>query len=151
MLGGYKVPYDPRSAISQLSSDTATDTAWDELFENLHHQGDLGDASYATIPMLVEIFKSKPRSWQFYCLISIVEAQRHSDANPEVPAWIGDSYATSIQKSKEFALVDLKSSSDKELIRCAMAVVALASNLVSLGVFLAHTDEDKIEEVVKNY
>ena len=54
MLGGYKVPYDPRPAISRLASDTTNERAWNKLFENLHHQGDIGEASSASVPILVE-------------------------------------------------------------------------------------------------
>ena len=130
MLGGYKISYDPRAAISELLSDSAQQRAWDELFENLHHQGDVGEASYASIPILVDKFRDNPRPWQFYCLISIVEAERHSDSNPVVPDWLYDSYTKSIRVSKQYAMIDMNNSNERDLIQSAMAVVALASGLV---------------------
>ena len=54
MNGGYKDLYDPRATISRLLSEGSNESSWDELFENLHHQGDLGEASYAAIPLLIE-------------------------------------------------------------------------------------------------
>lgn len=151
MLGGYNVPYDPRPTISRLASDTTNERAWDELFENLHHQGDIGEASYASVPILVETFRNKPRPWQFYFLVAIVESERSSETNPVVPDWLGDSYKKSIQDSKEFALNDMRSSTEKELIQGTLAVVALASDMIPLGMFVAQTTEDEIEEIIGKY
>jgi hypothetical protein len=52
LLGGYKVPYDASHALRRLERGA---DAWKELWEELHHQGDLGEASYAAVPKLVRI------------------------------------------------------------------------------------------------
>ena len=44
-------PYDPRLALADLDGDDAG-RAYDELWEKLHHQGDLGTAAYAAVPEL---------------------------------------------------------------------------------------------------
>lgn len=69
MLGGYKVPYDPRPAISRLASDTTNERAWNKLFENLHHQGDIGEASSASVPILVETLRSIPKQTQTMAIL----------------------------------------------------------------------------------
>ena len=46
LRGGYKVEYDPRPALKRLISKTEIEAAWHELWEELHHQGDVGEASY---------------------------------------------------------------------------------------------------------
>ena len=51
LCGGYRTPYDPRNAIGKLREGDAK-AAWDELWQELHHQGDVGEASYATVPLL---------------------------------------------------------------------------------------------------
>jgi hypothetical protein len=53
--GGYKRPFDPRPALAQLENQLDTTRAWEELWEELHHQGDIGDTSYAAIPELVRV------------------------------------------------------------------------------------------------
>src|SRR6202166_34878 len=53
LTGGYKIPFDPRPPLAKLENQRDTKTAWQELGEELHHQGDVGDASYAAIPELV--------------------------------------------------------------------------------------------------
>jgi len=55
LMGGYKTPFDPRPSLQKLESHQDTASAWEELWEELHHQGDVGDASYAAIPELVRI------------------------------------------------------------------------------------------------
>lgn len=150
MHGGYKVPYDPRAVIAKLDKTPNSSSAWNELFDNLHHQGDLGEASYASIPLIVDTLQDKPRTWRFYCLIAIIEGERHQKSNPSVPSWLCSSYLESINKAKDLALLDLKSSTDKEMTRCAMAVVAMALGLIALGKVIAHSDEDELEEISKN-
>lgn len=151
LLGGYKVPYDPRDAILRLESVPMDESAWGELFENLHHQGDLGEASYASIPMLVDVFQDKPRNWRFYCLISLVESERCRGTNPSVPVWLYDTYTNAIKIAKELALIDLETSTDRELIQCAMAVVAFAADSWPLGALLLNADKDETELMLKKY
>lgn len=55
LKGGYRMKFDPRPFLSSIETDEDTDAAWHELWEELHHQGDVGDASYAAVPHLVRI------------------------------------------------------------------------------------------------
>jgi hypothetical protein len=41
--GGYKMPFDPRPSLRKIESQQDTAAAWEELWEELHHQGDVGD------------------------------------------------------------------------------------------------------------
>lgn len=42
--GGYRQRYDPRPAFAALADGHGD---WDELWQELHHQGDVGVASYS--------------------------------------------------------------------------------------------------------
>jgi hypothetical protein len=42
MRGGYGVPYDASVPLAKLAAGQAV---WDELWNELHHQGDLGEAA----------------------------------------------------------------------------------------------------------
>ncbi len=53
--GGYKVIYDPRPALELLRAGGRTEEAWSELWNELHHQGDIGSASYAAVPHIIDI------------------------------------------------------------------------------------------------
>jgi hypothetical protein len=45
LTGGYKIPFDPRPCLLKIENQQDTTAAWEELWEELHHQGDVGDAS----------------------------------------------------------------------------------------------------------
>jgi hypothetical protein len=54
LLGGYKVPFDPRPLLAEIERDPSGKN-WGLLTEELFHQGDLGDASYAAVPQIARI------------------------------------------------------------------------------------------------
>jgi hypothetical protein len=90
LKGGYGIPYDPRPALEKLSS--SRDEAIAELWENLYHQGDVGPASYATVPALVRVGELS--------LVAAIEVARHSESNPDVP----DSLVAEYDKALKDAL-----------------------------------------------
>lgn len=59
--GGYRVPYDASLALRRLLAEGPDDELWDELWSELHHQGDLDQASYAAVPWLVEFIRRSPK------------------------------------------------------------------------------------------
>ena len=61
LTGGYKVSFDPRPSLRQLESQQDTAAAWEELWEELHHQSNVGVASYAAVPELVRIHRMGDR------------------------------------------------------------------------------------------
>jgi len=150
LRGGRGVPYDATGALRRLES--GDDSAWDELWENLHHQGGIGEASYASIPHLVRIHGAvRPLDWNFYAMAGIVEIERHRGSNPPVPEWLVPSYEAAWAELGSSALVDLAEANDPSLIRAALGVVALAKGEFKLGVLISELDESEIEEVFEQY
>src|SRR5205085_6628311 len=146
LTGGYKTPYDPSDALRRLESGQ---DVWDELWQELHHQGDVGEASYAAVPHLVRIAKALPRrDWNFYGLVSTIEVERHRKSNPRIPQWLVPAYKEAMQGMLELALGDLRSSVDRPTIRCILGAIALAKGYVTLGALISHSDESEIEEVL---
>jgi hypothetical protein len=58
LTGGYRVPYDPSAALSRLEQGQ---DVWPELWNELHHQGDVGEDSDAAVPHLVRIAATAPQ------------------------------------------------------------------------------------------
>src|SRR5471032_2635007 len=88
LTGGYRTPFDPRPSLARLETDSHTDEAWRELWEELHHQGDVGDASCAAVPLLVEIERKRAiADWNSYALVAIIELARTNSRNPDLPEW----------------------------------------------------------------
>lgn len=88
LLGGYRTAFDARLSLQNLESNVRVKEAWRELWEQLHHQGNVGEASYAAVPHLVRIHRLRGRDeWNTYALVAVIELARGKGENPEVPIW----------------------------------------------------------------
>jgi hypothetical protein len=146
LAGGYKTPYDPSDALRRLE---AGDDVWNELWQELHHQGDVGEASYAAVPHLVRIAKLLPRrDWNFYGLVSTIEVGRHQRSNPIVPPWLAPDYKEAMGEVLSLALVDLRAETDRATILSILGAIALGKGYVTLGAMISHSDDSEIIEVL---
>jgi hypothetical protein len=151
MLGGYRRPYDPRPAVSRLRSDPADGSAWSELWSELHHQGDVGEASYAAVPLLVDACAAGPRDWNLFALVATIEVERHRRANPRLPEALARDYAEALTRARDLALADLAETRDPLVVRSALAIVALADGALELGALVTGLDESEITELLDQY
>jgi hypothetical protein len=148
MSGGYRVPYD--ASISLLRLERGEDV-WDELWQNLHHQGDVSDASYAAVPHIVRISQVAPRrSWNCYALAATIEIERHRKSNPPLPAWLQPDYEVAWRELAALALVDLATTTEILTLHSALSVVAIARGDLKLGALLWHFDESEIDELAED-
>jgi len=89
LWGGYRTVFDPRPALQNLESNVHTKDAWHELWEGLHHQGDVGEASYAAVPHIVRVHRKQGQDdWNTYALVAVIELARGKGTNPDVPSWL---------------------------------------------------------------
>jgi hypothetical protein len=146
--GGYRTPYDASTALAQMERGEST---WEEFWEELHHQGDVGVASYAVIPQLVRISEERRTSdWNLYALAATIEIGRHRKNNPPLPAWLAPSYKSAWEALLKLALADLAGKPDELMLRSALSVVALGRGDVKLGALLNHADTDEIADYVED-
>ena len=147
LCGGYKVIYNPSDALSRLE---AGENSWDELWENLHHQGDIGEASYAVVPHLVRIAQEQQkRSWEYYSLVSTIEIERHRKSNPIIPEWLESDYHLAIQNLRALALVDIVDASNPLLTQAIIGVIALSKGLIKLGSLVSYLDESELDQLLE--
>jgi hypothetical protein len=147
LKGGYRTTYDASVALRRLEEGH---DAWDELWNELHHQGDVGEASYASVPHLVRISQAAPRrDWNLYALAGLIEIERHRKSNPPIPDWLGADYSAAWRELEKLALYDLSNASDQELIRTALAVIAISRGQLRLGAFLTRLDESELAELTE--
>ena len=79
----------------------------DELYEELHHQGDVGVASYLSVPHLIRIGIEKSISnWRILGLIALIEIERHSVHNPELPKEYEQEYLMMLNRIYELAEIN---------------------------------------------
>ena len=54
--------------------------------DNLHHQGNVGEASYAAVTALVDLYCSDHLpDWNLFALTATIEVERHRKGNPSLP------------------------------------------------------------------
>jgi len=148
LKGGYGTLYDVSDALRRLEQGH---DVWEELWEELHHQGDVGEASYAAVPHLVRICQGVPRrDWNLYGLAGLIETERHRKSNPPLPEWLRTDYFAAWGDLEKLALRDLASASEKDLIQTALAVIAMARGQLRLGALLSWLDESELAELTED-
>jgi len=84
--------------LKKLESGVVTEDDWGILWDDLHHQGDVGEASYAVVPYLVDYARTaQVIAWHVFGFTVIVEPERTENRNPPVPAEIEPSYSAAIR------------------------------------------------------
>jgi len=146
LLGGYRVPFDPSKALSLLEQGQ---DAWKDLWQGLHHQGDVGEASYAAVPHLVRIAaQAELRTWNFYGLASTIEVERHRRSNPPLPDWLSNDYDAAWQQLQRLALRDLPSCDDALTVQTILGALALCKGQAKLGALISDLTDSELDELV---
>jgi len=147
LLGGYHVPYDPRCALQKLEAGKVVDDAWQELWNELYHQGDVGHASYAAVPHLVRIHAARQaRDWNTYALVATIEEARREGRNPEIPSDMREAYETAWRDLVNIGLCELWDAIDATLVCSILGVIAIGKGQFTLGQFAVSFTEDERRE-----
>ncbi|HEY9151915.1 MAG TPA: hypothetical protein VIN60_03445 [Anaerolineales bacterium] len=151
LKSAYHDLYDPRLALQKLEAGDAIDIAWKELWNELHHQGDIDDASYVSVPQLVRIFSSKTHvDWNFYAFVSAIEIARHRKNNPPLPKWVEEEYFAAWKEVIKLAYRDLTVSEQVIEIRAILGALALSKSDLKLGALILQLDSAEIDEVLEH-
>jgi len=147
LTGGYKIPYDASVALSRLERG---EDVWNELWQELHHQGDVGEASYAAVPHIVRIAaKLSRRDWNLYGLLSTIEIERHRKSNPPLPPWLTESYRLAWRTLLDIALEDLRVLTERETVQSILGVLALAKGDLKLGAMISFIDDSELGDALE--
>lgn len=147
LQGGYRLPYDPRPALRRL--ENADDkAAWQELWENLHHQGDVDLASYAAVPHIADILTRRGGDWNGYALTATIEIARREKHNPPLPGWMDSDNRASFRNLAKVGLGQL-ATADEALATSILAVIALDRGLPALAC-MTLLEEDEREEMLSD-
>jgi hypothetical protein len=145
--GGYRIRFDPRSMLSKLETSNDTEAAWQELWEGLHHQGDVGTASYAAVPHLVRIYRKRGMiDWNTYGMVAVIELARDNDKNPAMPKWLEVNYLHALLDLAEVGAVQILQTKNIEEIRAILCVLAISAGARTHAKFLLnYSDEELLE------
>jgi hypothetical protein len=122
--------------------------AWNALWDGLHHQGDVGEASYASVPHLVRIHLARRvLDWNTYALVATIDLARDRHRNPPVPSWLDAEYAGAINHLAELALREFPRATDQTAVRSMLAVLATWKSARVHGRALVGLSEDELLEL----
>jgi hypothetical protein len=148
--GGYRTKFDPRPALSDLETNKNTQGAWHELWGGLHHQGDVGVASYATVPHLVRIYrKRRAIDWNTYAIVAVIELARDNLKNPEVPKWLEDDYFQAIRDLAEVGAAEVLETKNPEETRAILSILAISAGARTHAKFLIEYSAEELLEMEK--
>jgi hypothetical protein len=150
LLGGYRVPYDPRKALRALELGGETEAAWQELWNKLHHQGSVGEASYAAVPHLVRIHINRDApDWNTYALVATIEEVRHNSRNPPLPPDLREAYEAAWRQLVEHGFGELRTAEDPTLVCSIIGVIAIGKGQLTLGRLAVALTEDERKEIIE--
>ncbi|HXT72773.1 MAG TPA: hypothetical protein VN785_02875 [Candidatus Angelobacter sp.] len=143
--GGYRTRFDPRPLLSELETSKNANATWHELWEELHHQGDVGVASYAAVPHLVRIYrKHRVIDWNTYAIVAVVELARDNGKNPKVPKWLEDDYFEAIRDLAGVGAVQVLQTKNSEEIRAMLSILAISAGARTHAKFLINYSAEEL-------
>jgi len=146
--GSYRTPFDLRPLLRKLEMGSDEKSVWNELWNELHHQGDVGEASFAAVPHLVRIQRAKRSvDWNTFALVAVVEFARANGKNPDLPQWLAEEYFQAIQDLAEIGAGEVMRCSDPDAVRSILGVIALAKGLRAHGEVLVDFSEEEMRQI----
>lgn len=122
---------------------------WDQLWDELYHQGDIGTASLVSVPHLVRIYQERGvPDWNIYSLVSMLELHRAHDGNPDVPHWAVSDYESALKSLSTLGLKELPLAEEPETKRSILGLLAITHDARVYGRVLVELAEDEVEELL---
>jgi hypothetical protein len=117
---------------------------WFTLWSALCHQNDVYTASYAAIPHIVALAADKQRAarLEHVHFIASVEAFRHRENAPPMPADLESGYAASIARAASLVLDCLESDWDESEYKVLLGALAVMRGQYKLGAAIFELEEE---------
>lgn len=151
--GAFGVPFNPVPWLRKLEFDPESQEAWGELWENLHHQGEIGAASYAAVLHLARIYRQTlSKNYNFLALASVVELRRHQGDNPALPSWLVGDYMAALQDMLSRGKELLWPNAHADFLVSYFSLVACVNGEIDLArVINLLDDREIVQEVLQNF
>jgi hypothetical protein len=145
LKGGYRTPFDPRSLLKKIESGADLGATWHELWGELHHQGNVGEASYAAVPHLVRIHRQNGiPDWNPYALVACIELARTKGDNPALPVWLAEEYFDSIQELAKIGITEFSIAKTPADIRGILMILALSKGARTYARLILEYSEEEL-------
>lgn len=157
-IGGYQVPYDASGPLLKLQE--AADAAviagiLDELWEELHHQGDIGTASPLAVPQLIRIgIEQQITDWRLIGLVALIEIQRSENVKL-LPKQYEAEYSLALQQVVALLAVNKALPWEETYAACALAALSTSKGQLAMARVIQELSDpdltEKFEEFLANY
>lgn len=152
LYGGYRTKCDAARLVFAVLANPEDTDAWNEFWQELYHQSDIGDASLAVVPILVQgLINKNYRAEHLWAYVSSVEIVKGRRNNPNVPEWLSQSYSEAINNLETYSYQAAPEISDTEILRYVFGFLLLCKGDFLYGQALAELTPDVIEETLENY
>jgi hypothetical protein len=152
LKNGYRDRYDLRPLVKRFSEGDNTESCWEEVWNELHHQGDVDTASFAFLPFAVEIYRNRSRGFDIYLYAATLQYGAGRGTNPVVPDWMSIEYGKALESLFEMAVLDLRSGLQPIMVRPVLAYLASYSGAPHVGDALMNMDTwDDYSEVLTEF
>jgi len=154
--GGYRVPYDasvPLRRLELASTSDEVDAVFSELWNELHHQGDVGPASYFAVPHIIRIAKAKGLfDFNVFGLIATIECRRHSD-NPQLLVEFEAAYLQALREGiPELVKMGLAKEWDLSLASTILSALAASKGHIIVANAISKMEDDELTNAfLENY
>lgn len=146
--GGYRARFDASEVLADLHAGKPREEIWELLWDELHHQGDVGDASYAAVPHLLHWLEhADTLEWNPIALIAVIENRR--TANPAPREEIAPGYFDAIQRSPEVLAKHPTHPWSDEVTAAAIWLISEAKGNPNYGQFLDYFDLAEAQDWVR--
>jgi hypothetical protein len=117
----------------------------DELWQEVHHEGDVGPGSFVAVPHLVRIYRLRGiLDWNTYAVVATIELARGKGRNPDVPDWSREAYDKALRELADTGLQELPRAADKETVRSILGILAIVHGARTYGRILVEFTEDEV-------
>lgn len=145
LKAGYRTPIDLRPLLQRLESERGANATWDDLWQELYHQGDIGEGSLVAVPHLVRIHRQRGvPDWNTYALVATLELARGKGGNPDVPDWSREAYDQALRDLAQIGLEELTRAADQETVRSILGILAIVHGARTYGRILVEFTEDEV-------
>ena len=151
-LGGYRVPYDASVDLRRLFLGDPPEPIWEEFWNELHHQGDVHQASYAAVPWLIEFVRRGSKlDGNLIRLIATIELQRDQLKNPAVAPELANGYFLAIRSLPEvLGTILIATGTNMSSVQRSRASHSRVDNVGSLGPASNWTAKQPVDGSAKN-
>jgi hypothetical protein len=145
LTAGYRTAVDLRPLLRRLETALDPKSAWEELWQELYHQGDVGTGSFVAVPHLVRIHRQRHvPDWNTHALVATIELARAQGRNPDLAECDRFAYWSALRALASTGLQELPDAADLETVRSILAVLAIVHGARTYGRILAEFSEDEV-------